>query len=109
MYGTGETTEQNRELAAQGFANGAVAFFGGIPGAQATIRSVLILNEGARTRVAGVLVGIFVLIEMLIFQDLIAAIPQAVFAGVLFCILFFVISRFTTVPDLAPASERLDP
>ena len=170
MYGTGETTEQNRELAAQGFANGAVALFGGIPGAQATIRSVLILNEGARTRVAGVLVGIFVLIEMLIFQDLIAAIPQAVFAGVLikvgydvfdwepvqvyvrslrnpdappaneteprvphldmlfiggttlvtvlvnlnvavvsFCILFFVMSRFTTVPDLAPARERLDP
>lgn len=169
MYGTGETTEQNRELAAQGVANGAVALFGGIPGAQATIRSVLILNEGARTRVAGVLVGVFVLIEMLIFQDLIALIPQAVFAGVLikvgydvfdwepvqayvrglrdpdappasateprvahldmlfiggttlmtvlvnlnvavvfFCILFFLVSRFTTLPDLEPASGQAD-
>ncbi len=167
MYGTGETTAQNRELAAQGVANGAVAFFGGIPGAQATIRSVLILNEGARTRVAGVMVGIFVLIEMLILQDLIALIPQAVFAGVLikvgydvfdwepvrvyvrsfrepnatpasateprvphldmlfiagttlvtvmvnlnvavvfFCVLFFVVSRFTTVPDLETAGDQ---
>jgi len=167
MYGTGETTAQNRELAAQGVANGAVALFGGIPGAQATIRSVLILNEGARTRVAGVLVGVFVLVEMLIFQDLIALIPQAVFTGVLikvgydvfdwepvqvyvrslrdpnaspasaseprvphldmlfiagttlvtvivnlnvavvsFCILFFLVSRFTTVPDLEPAGDQ---
>ncbi len=34
-------------------------------------------------RLAGVLVGIFVLIEMLMFQDLISLIPQAVFSGVL--------------------------
>jgi len=34
-------------------------------------------------RLAGVLVGIFVLIEMLMFQDLISLIPQAVFSGIL--------------------------
>ncbi len=78
-----EITRPNQELAAQGMANAAVSLFGGIPGAQATIRSVLILNEGATTRLAGVMVGIFVLVEMLIFQDLISLIPQAVFSGVL--------------------------
>lgn len=76
-------TAQNQELAAQGVANGFVAFFGGIPGAQATIRSVLILNEGARTRLAGICVGVFAIIEMVALQSLVGKIPAAVFSGVL--------------------------
>ena len=44
---------------------------------------MLILNEGATRRIAGVLVGAFVLVEMLLCQDLVGLIPQAVFAGVL--------------------------
>merc|ERR1711959_801637 len=76
-------TNQNKELFAQGLANGFVALFGGLPGAQATIRSVLILNEGARTRVAGVCVGVFAIIEMVALQGLVAKIPAAVFSGVL--------------------------
>jgi SulP family sulfate permease len=76
-------TNQNRELFAQGIANGFVALFGGLPGAQATIRSVLILNEGARTRLAGVCVGVFAIIEMVALQGLVAKIPAAVFSGVL--------------------------
>lgn len=83
MHGHKDITKPNQELCAQGIANAAVSLFGGIPGAQATIRSVLILNEGATMRLAGVLVGVFVLIEMLMFQDLISLIPQAVFSGVL--------------------------
>ena len=83
MHGHKDITKPNQELCAQGIANAAVSLFGGIPGAQATIRSVLILNEGATMRLAGGLVGVFVLIEMLMFQDLISLIPQAVFSGVL--------------------------
>jgi SulP family sulfate permease len=83
-FGREERTKQNQELAAQGAANAAVALVGGIPGAQATIRSVLILNEGATWRLAGAAVGVFVLIEMLIFQDYISTIPVAVFTGILF-------------------------
>ena len=82
-FGKEERTAQNRELAAQGFANAAVSVFGGIPGAQATIRSVLILNEGAMTRLAGVIVGALVLVEMVLFQEWITTIPKAVFTGVL--------------------------
>jgi SulP family sulfate permease len=81
--GLNEKTKQDKELVAQGLANAAVGFFGGIPGAQATIRSVLILTEGATMRIAGVAVGIYVLVEMLMLQDLIALIPSAVFSGVL--------------------------
>ena len=82
--GSTERTNQNRELAAQGVANAAVSLFGGIPGAQATIRSVLILNENATLRLAGVSVGVFVAIEMVLFQGYLNLIPQAVFTGILF-------------------------
>lgn len=54
---SGEKTQQDRELAAQGVANGLVALIGGIPGAQATIRSVLIIKEKATLRLVGALVG----------------------------------------------------
>ena len=65
-------------------ANAAISLVGGIPGAQATIRSVLILNEGATWRFAGAAVGMFVLVEMFAFQDYIGTIPVAVFVGILF-------------------------
>ncbi len=79
-----EKTKQNKELIAQGLGNGLVAFIGGIPGAQATIRSVLIIKEHATLRLAGVMVGLFVLLEIVLFKEYLNFIPQAVFAGVLF-------------------------
>lgn len=80
---SGEPTRQDRELMAQGLANGTAALFGGIPGAQATIRSVLMLKERASLRLAGIMVGVFVLVEMVLFQELLTLIPKAVFVGVL--------------------------
>jgi len=80
---SGENTRLNKELAAQGIANGFIAFIGGIPGAQATIRSVLMLKERATLRLAGIMVGVFVLVEIVLFQHLINQIPKAVFVGVL--------------------------
>lgn len=90
---TGEETKRNKELAAQGIAGAVVAFVGGIPGAQATIRSVLIIREKGTLRLAGVLVGIFALIEMILFQDAINLIPQAVFGGILFKVGYDVFDR----------------
>ncbi len=80
----GEPTARSKELMAQGVATAAVASFGGLPGAQATIRSVLLIKENATMRLAGVMVGVFVLIELVLFQDILGFIPQAVFSGILF-------------------------
>ena len=80
---TGEKTAANKELVAQGLANGFSGLLQGIPGAQATIRSVLLIKEGAQTRMAGVFVGIFTLMGFLIFGKLIALITSAVFVGIL--------------------------
>ncbi len=80
---SGERTLQNKELVAQGAANSLVAFVGGIPGAQATIRSVLMLKENATLRFSGIAVGLFVIVELVLFRDFINLIPKAVFVGVL--------------------------
>ncbi len=80
---SGERTLQNKELVAQGAANGLVAFVGGIPGAQATIRSVLMLKENATLRLSGIAVGVFVIVELIMFRDFLNLIPKAVFVGVL--------------------------
>jgi SulP family sulfate permease len=79
----GSKTRQNKELTAQGMAIGAVALVGGVPGAQSTVPSVLTVKEGATMRVAGVFAGIFIILEMLLFANLMNYIPQAVFAGIL--------------------------
>jgi len=81
---TGEKTEKNKELIAQGLANGVAGLFGGIAGAQATIRSVILLKEGAKTRFAGVMVGVFALLGALVFKDLIVLVASSIFIGVLF-------------------------
>ena len=80
---TGETTRKNKEVIAQGVANVAISFIGGVPGTQASIRSVLMIKEGATWRAAGMLVGVFVMVEMILFQNVIALIPKAVFTGIL--------------------------
>ncbi len=103
---TGEKTRQDKELVAQGIANGAVALVGGIPGAQATIRSVLVIKEGGSQRLVGVFIGVFVLIEMILFQDLIAKIPQAVFAGILFKVGYDVFDQETLLGYLGRFSTR---
>jgi sulfate permease, SulP family len=73
----------NQELMAQGLANTLAGLVQGIPGAQATIRSVLLVKENAQTRLAGVSLGVFVLLSLLFFKDLFLYVPSAVLVGVL--------------------------
>jgi SulP family sulfate permease len=80
---THEKSKLNKELIAQGLANSVSGILQGIPGAQATIRSVLLIKEGAQTRLAGVLIGVFALLSILVFVDYLAMVPAAVFIGVL--------------------------
>jgi len=80
---THEKSKLNKELVAQGLANTASALVQGIPGAQATIRSVILIKEGAKTRLAGIMIGIFSLAGILLMKDYISLIASAVFIGVL--------------------------
>ena len=79
----GEKANHQKDLYSQGIATSLVATFGGIPGAQSTVPSVMLLNEGAKTRIATISMGVFALLGLFLLTDLISLIPQAVFVGVI--------------------------
>ena len=73
----------NKELIGQGIGNSIAALFGGIPGAGATIRTVVNINAGGKTKLSGMIAGIMLLVVMLVFADVASKIPAAVLAGIL--------------------------
>ncbi|GAK77102.1 SulP family inorganic anion transporter [Nonlabens ulvanivorans] len=81
----------NRELIGQGIGNMVAAIFGGIPGAGATKGTVVNINSGGKTRLSGVLHGLFLAAVLLGLSGLAAHIPLAVLAGILIPIGFKII------------------
>ena len=73
----------NKELIGQGIGNSIGAIFGGIPGAGATIRTVININSGGKTRLSGMIAGVFLLIILLGLSPAASKIPAAVLAGIL--------------------------
>ena len=73
----------NKELVGQGIGNTIGSLFGGIPGAGATIRTVVNINSGGKTRLSGMIAGIMLLIILLALAPLASKIPAAVLAGIL--------------------------
>ncbi|NNK81081.1 MAG: SulP family inorganic anion transporter [Flavobacteriales bacterium] len=73
----------DKELVGQGVANGISAFFGGLPGAGATIRTVVNIQAGGKTKMSGMTAGILLFAVMLFLGPLASMIPAAVLAGVL--------------------------
>jgi len=75
--------DPKQELIGQGIANSIAAFFGGIPGAGATIRTVVNIQSGGITRISGMVAGILLLIILLALGPTASKIPAAVLAGIL--------------------------
>ena len=73
----------NRELIGQGIGNSIAAIFGGIPGAGATIRTVVNINAGGKTKLSGMIAGVMLLVVMLALGPIASKIPAAVLAGIL--------------------------
>lgn len=76
----------NKELVGQGIGNSVAAIFGGIPGAGATIRTVVNINSGGRTRISGMLAAILILIILMLLGPVASKIPAAVLSGILFTV-----------------------
>ncbi|MFD2725815.1 SulP family inorganic anion transporter [Hyunsoonleella rubra] len=81
----------NRELIGQGIGNMLAAAIGGIPGAGATKGTVVNINAGGRTRLSGILHGLFLLAVLLGLGQLAAHIPLCVLAGLLIPIGFKIV------------------
>jgi sulfate permease, SulP family len=73
----------NKELIGQGIGNSIGALFGGIPGAGATIRTVVNIKSGGKTKLSGMIAGIILLIILLGLGPVASKIPAAVLAGIL--------------------------
>ena len=73
----------NKELVGQGIGNTIASLFGGIPGAGATIRTVINIHSGGKTRLSGMIAGILLLFILLALGPVASKIPAAVLAGIL--------------------------
>ncbi|MCO5724418.1 SulP family inorganic anion transporter [Robiginitalea marina] len=80
---TRTTHNPNRELIGQGIGNSVAALFGGLPGAGATIRTVVNIKAGGVTRLSGMTAGVLLLLILLVLGPVASQIPAAVLAGIL--------------------------
>ena len=75
--------ESDRELVGQGIGNTIAGFFGGLPGAGATMRTVVNVRAGGRTPISGALHAL-VLLAIVLGAGIVARyIPHALLAGIL--------------------------
>lgn len=75
--------KSNRELIGQGIGNTVAGLFGGLPGAGATMRTVVNIKAGGQTPVSGVFHALVLLAIVLGAGGLASEIPKAVLAGIL--------------------------
>lgn len=75
--------ESNRELVGQGIGNTVAGLLGGIGGAGATMRTVVNIRSGGRTKISGMTHSLVLLAIVLGLGPLASNIPHAVLAGIL--------------------------
>ena len=82
-----QTTHNSRwTIVGQGVGNILAGIFGGIPGAGATMGTVTNIQAGARTKLSGIMKGVFLLLIVVGVSDYVQYIPNAVLAGILITI-----------------------
>jgi SulP family sulfate permease len=72
----------NKELIGQGLGNLASGLFGGLPGAGATMGTVVNIQAGGRSALSGISRALILMVVILAFTGVAAQIPQAVLAGI---------------------------
>lgn len=75
--------DSNKELIGQGLGNLLSGMFGGLPGAGATMRTVININSGGVTKLSGFIHGIFLMLILLGLGKYVSYIPLSVLAGIL--------------------------
>ncbi len=82
----GTRHRSNQELIGQGVANLGSALFGGLPATGAIARTATNIRSGAKTPVAGMMHAAFLLVFILFGTDLMAYVPMAALAAILFIV-----------------------
>jgi len=74
--------DSNKELVGQGLANIASGLFGGLPGAGATMGTVVNIQAGGRSALSGIVRAVILMVVVLVAAPLASKIPLAVLAGI---------------------------
>jgi len=80
---SGERLDVNQELVGQGLGNIAAGLFSGYACSGSFTRSAVNFQAGARTQIAGVFCGLFILVAVLAFGPFAAFLPKASLAGLI--------------------------
>lgn len=83
----------NKELIGQGIGNMVAGFIGGIPGAGATMRTLVNIKSGGTTRLSGIMHGVFLLFVLLGIGSLASQIPIPVLSGILLTVGISIVDR----------------
>lgn len=98
----------NKELIAQGVGNSLAALVGGIPGAGATMRTVVNVKAGGTTRISGMLHSLVLLMILLVFGSKAEMIPMAVLSGILIKVGIDIVDyRFLRILKKAPKHDTI--
>ena len=104
---TGTRHRSNQELIGQGIANLGSVLFGGLPATGAIARTATNIKAGAKTPVAGMMHALFILMFILFGSSLMAYVPMAALAAILFVVAWGMceIDRFIALLRM-PNSDR---
>ncbi|MDA8747591.1 SulP family inorganic anion transporter [Litoreibacter sp.] len=83
---TGKRGGASQECVAQGVSNTVTGFFGGMGGCAMIGQSMINVNSGGRTRIAGIAAALFLLAFIMVGAPLIEQIPLAALVGVMFMV-----------------------
>lgn len=98
----------NKECIAQGVANTATGFFGGMGGCAMIGQSMINVNSGGRGRLSGITAALSLLLFILVASSLIEQIPLAALIGVMFIVVIgtFEWSSFRVIRKV-PANDAM--
>ncbi|SFJ61952.1 sulfate permease, SulP family [Halobacillus dabanensis] len=80
---TDTVSDKNKEARGQGVANIVSGFFGGMAGCAMIGQSVINVSSGGRGRLSTLVAGIFMMLLIIVFNDLLVQIPMGVLVGVM--------------------------
>jgi len=106
---TGFKHRPNQELVAQGFANIASAFFGGLPATGAIARTATNIKAGGQTPFAGLFHAAFLLLFVLFATSIMAYVPMTALAAILFIVAWGMseVGHFIHIFKMSPSDRNV--
>ena len=105
---TGKRGGASQECVAQGLANTATGFFGGMGGCAMIGQSMINVKSGGRTRLSGLAAALFLLLFIMVASPLIEQIPLAALVGVMFMVVIGTFAwKSLTILTKVPLTDAL--